>query len=174
MVDPCSNQRPYLEIDGGCVQSCMERFHILSPECIGKHVVSPVKQVKIEISVAARLGTFGGLYNSKLLDKICVENYNKIHFMINVDNGRSLWFSEEMEVKYADVVNRGEGSTMLVRLTDGRVHHIIASFMVFKNLECNYPIRNVPNTVPGVACRTEKKCRMVRRVVTEWLFLKAM
>lgn len=58
---------------------------------------------------------------------------------------------------------------MLVRLKGGRDSHIAAPFIVVKNLDCNYPIRNVLDTVPGVAYRTGKKGWMDRRVMPEWL-----
>lgn len=169
MLDPRSNQALHLKIDGRWVQSFMERFNIVSRARTGKHSVSPTKQNDIEISVAAHLGCVSALFDSNRMDENYVENCDETHFMINLDNGHTLGFSGEKEVKYADVVSGGEGFTMVVRLTGGRDARVAPPFMVFKNADSNYPIRNVPDTVPGVAYRTGKKGWMDRKVMCQWL-----
>lgn len=63
------------------------------------------------------------------LDENDVENADETHF---VANGRTLGFSGEEEVKYADVVWGGECMTM-VSLCGRRDARIEPTFMVFKN-----------------------------------------
>lgn len=72
-------------------------------------------------------------------------------------------------MKHADVVSGGEEFALLVWLTGSRDSHIGDLFMIFKNPDCNYPIRNMPDTVVGVDYRSGKEGRMDRRVITEWL-----
>ena len=74
------------------------------------------------------------------MDENDVENADETHFIINFDNGRTLGFSGDKEVKYADVVSRSEGFTMVMRLPGGRDARIAAPFMIFKNGYRNYPI----------------------------------
>lgn len=46
-------------------------------------------------------------------------NADEIHFMINMDNGKTLGFCGDEHVPYADVTSGGEALTMLVRLNGG-------------------------------------------------------
>lgn len=169
MLDPCSSQPLHLKIEDHWVQSFMERFQIVCRAQVGKPAASPTKQIEIGISVEAHLGGDSGFFESKLIGEKYVENADETHFSINVDIGHTLGFSEDKELKNADVFSRRVEFAMLVRLAGGRDSHIAAPFKVFKNPNCNYPIRNVPDTVPGVAFRTEKKGWMNRRVITDWL-----
>ena len=41
--------------------------------------------------------------------------------------------------------------------------------MIFQNQDCSYPIRGVPDNVPGVSYRTAKKGFMTREVWLQWL-----
>lgn len=156
LLDPRSNQPLQLKIDGRWVQAFMESCQIVSRARTGKHGVSPAKQMEIEIRVVAHLSSISGLLYSKSMDQNYVENAVETHFFITVENGHTLRFSEDKEVKYADVVSEGKGFIIFVRLTYGRHSHIAATFTVFKNPDCNYPIRNVPDSVPGVDYRTGK------------------
>lgn len=45
-----------------------------------------------------------------------VENAEETHFAINVDNGRTLGFYGDNEMRWADVVSGGEIMTMVVRI----------------------------------------------------------
>ena len=77
---------------------------------------------------------------------------------MNMDNGRTLRFSGESEVKYADVVLGGEGMTMVVRIGGGRNARIEeAPFIGFKNSGRSYPIRGLPDNVPGISYRSGRK-----------------
>jgi DDE superfamily endonuclease len=86
-----------------------------------------------------------------------------------MDNGKTLGFRGDDNVKYADVVSAGVGMTMVVRLTGGPHATICPPFMIFQNDNCSYPIRGVPDDVPGVSYRTAKKGFMTREVWLQWL-----
>lgn len=45
-----------------------------------------------------------------------LSNASATHFVINVDNSRSLGFAGETDVRYADMVNGGEDFMILARL----------------------------------------------------------
>lgn len=49
------------------------------------------------------------------------ENTECTHFIIDTDHGLIFLFAGDKEVKYADVVSFGEGITMLVRLSGGKM-----------------------------------------------------
>lgn len=80
-----------------------------------------------------------------------VENADESHFIVNVNSSHTLRFKGEKEVRYADVVSGGDGMTMMVHISDGRNGQLENQFMKFKNKDSNYPIRGVPDIVPGVA-----------------------
>lgn len=169
MVDPRSEQPLHLKIDLRWIQSFTERFRIVSRAHTGKHRSSPQKEKEIEISVAVHLGTVSGLMTACKLDENDIENADETHFIINVDNGRTLGFCGDKEVKYADVVSGGEGFTMVVRISGGRDSRVEAPFLVFKNKDRNYPIRGLPDDVDGVSYRTGPKGWMDRIVMPQWL-----
>ena len=62
-----------------------------------------------------------------------MSNLDETHFMINMDNGKTLWFSGDQKIGYADVTSGGEGMTMVVRLSGGPCARIEEPFMIFKN-----------------------------------------
>lgn len=62
-----------------------------------------------------------------------VEKANEVHFVINADNSRPLGCNGDEEVKWVDVVSRGESMTTTVCLPGGRNAMIENGFMVFKN-----------------------------------------
>ena len=115
----------------------MERYRIVSRAHTRKHRCSPAKEEELEASVAHHLGTVSGLLSAGKMDENDVENADETNFIINVDNGRTLGFSGDKEVKYADVVSGGEGFTMVVRLNGGPDVRIAAPFMIFKNGDRN-------------------------------------
>ena len=110
-----------------------------------------------------------GEFKLGILDEILVENVDETHFIINMDNGKTLGFRGDNDVKYADVVSGGVGMTMVVRLTGGPSSKICAPFMIFQNDNSSYPIRGVPDNVPGVSYRTAKKGFMTSSVWCQWL-----
>ena len=72
-------------------------------------------------------------------------------------------------MKYADVVSGGQGMKFLVRLTGGRNAQIMPAFLIFHNQGRNYPIKGVPDNVPGACYRTQPKGWMDRNVFLQWL-----
>ena len=77
----------------------------------GKLVASAAKQDYIEKTVAYYMGEFRRGFESGDLNE---DNMDETHFVINCDNGRTLGFHGDTEVKYADVVSGGIGMTMIV------------------------------------------------------------
>ena len=167
----CRNDRMDLscEITKRWVQSFMERFNIVARRQCGKLMISPVKQEQMEREVAFHLGVVSRAFSNEELDEDKVEDVDETNFVINMDNGRNLSFVGCGEVKYADVSSGGEGMTMMVRITGGKNALIQPPFIVFQNKSRNYPIRRVPDDVPGVPYRTGPKGWMDKRVFGEWL-----
>ncbi|CDF38688.1 unnamed protein product [Chondrus crispus] len=134
----------------------------------GKLAVSPEKQEYIEKSIAYYMRYLKRAFQSGELQEEFVENDDETQFVFNMDSGRTIGLRGDENVKYAYVVSGDERITMMVRITGGP-HACIAPMLVFKNENCSYPIRAVPDTVPGVCYRSGKKGWMDNRVFQEWL-----
>lgn len=84
-------------------------------------------------------------------DEKDVGNADETNFIINMDNGRTLGFYGETEIKYSDVMWCGEGMKMMVRVSGGRDSKIQRPFMMFMNKDRSFPIRNVPDDISVVS-----------------------
>lgn len=131
--------------------------------------MSPEKKAHIEAEVAAHLGMLCGLLTCGRVDEDDLGNADETHFIINVDNGKTLGFVGSGEVNYTDVVGGGESFTMMVRLSGGRDACIEPPFLVFTNKKRSYPIRGTPDDVAGVTYRTGPKGWMDTHVLSQWL-----
>ena len=120
-------------------------------------MVSPEKQAHIERTVAFHMGELKRGFESGDLDENLVCNLNETHFIINCDNGRTLGFRGDENVKYADVVSGGVGMTMMVLVTGGSRSTIGAPMMIFQNQNRSYLIQGVPDDVVGACYRTGPK-----------------
>ena len=109
-----------------------------------------------------------GFIQGDLHDNL-VENVDETHFIVHMDNGRTLGFRGDDVVKYVDVVSGGLGMTMVVRVSSGSNGIIHSPFMIFQNDKCSYPIRGCPDNVLGVSYRTAKKGFMTGIIWNEWL-----
>jgi hypothetical protein len=87
-----------------------------------------------------------------------MEYLDKTHFVVNLDNGKTLGFRGDTTVKYAaDVVLGGESMTLVVRILGGRRSSIEAPMIIFTNENRSYPIRGLIDNVHGVSYRSSPK-----------------
>lgn len=156
-VDPKSRQLIIEKIDYSWIQHFMAKKNIVYRKQTGKLSVSPAKLEFIEKTVAFHLGQIKREFAAGTLQEDMIENVDETHFLINMDNGRTLGFAGDEKVKYADVVSGSEGITMIIRITGGKNAYIEPPFLVFKNANRSYPVRGVPDNVPGVSYRTSPK-----------------
>lgn len=168
-MHPATEQFILSKITARWIQCFCDRYGIVSRALTGKLQLSPAKEEFIQKEVAYHLGKLARAFRSGELQEDDVENADETHFVINLDNGRTLGFKGAEEVKWVDVVSGGEGMTMVVRLSGGRNAKIENGFMVFKNQDRSYPIRGVPDDVEGVAYRTGPKGWMDTTVMPQWL-----
>lgn len=151
------------------VQHFMTVNRIVLRAQTGKLLVSPEKELTIQKCVAFHLGELKRGFESGLLNENRIENADETHFVFNMDNGKTLGFKGDDHVKYADVVSGGDPITMMVRLTGGPDARIEAPMLIFKNENRSYPIRGVPDNIPGVCYRSQPKGWMDGELLLEWL-----
>jgi hypothetical protein len=101
---------------------------------------SPAKERHVRILVAFHLGTLHRGFLSGEYNENYMENVDETHFLINIDNGKTLGFRGDQAMKYSDVVSSGEAMTMVMRVTGGVRGKIIAPMIVFMNAAGAYPI----------------------------------
>lgn len=167
-VDPKDGKNIMEKLTMKWIYSFMERFNIVIRAVSGKGAVSPAKQEFIEKEVAFHLGVLKRGFDDNSIDENLVENIDETHFLINMSNGRTLGFSGDKDTRVMDVVSGGEGMTMMVRITGGPNATIGPPFMVFKNKDRSYPLRNCQDNVPGVSYRTSPKAFFDRELFAEY------
>lgn len=151
------------------VHRFMCRKNIVMRRQTGKLQLAPDALLLIEKRVAYFLGTIARDIQSGALAEENIENADETHFMINMDDGKTLGFRGDQQVKYADVTSGGEGITMMVRISGGADARVENPFMIFKNKDCSYPIRGVTDNIPGVSYRTGPKGWIDKRVMRLWV-----
>jgi DDE superfamily endonuclease len=146
-----------------------ERFNIRICFQTGKLATSPAHEADMRKTVAFLLGQIQRDFVPGALDENMVENMDETHFIVNMDDGKTLGFRGDEECKYMDTVSGGEGMTMVLRITGGPNAAIQPPMMIFQNDARSYPIRGVPDDVPGVSYRSGPKGWNDKVVFPQWL-----
>ncbi|DBA03199.1 TPA: hypothetical protein N0F65_003919 [Lagenidium giganteum] len=83
--------------------------------------VSTEKTQAIREKVTKHLGVLRRGFVDGEFDEDTIDNVDETHFSVDFDTGKTLGFVGETSIKYADVVSRGEGMTMVVRITGATI-----------------------------------------------------
>jgi hypothetical protein len=168
-IDPVDNKPIYNKITPRWIEHFQVKHNIVMRCQTGKLLCSPEKKFQIETEIAYHLGQLKKKFDNGELEDNLIENMDETHFVINMDNGKTLGFRGDDDVKYADVVSGGESMTLVVRITGGVDAHIEAPMIIFQNPGRSYPIQGVADDIPGVCYRTGPKGWMDRTVFPQWL-----
>lgn len=97
-----------------------------------------------------------------------MSNADETHFFVNMDNGKTLGFCRDEQVKYAYMTSGRERITMLFCLSD-RPHAIIKPpLMIFRKKYLNYPIKGFLDNILGTAHRAGPTEWMDGKVMKQW------
>ncbi|OWZ04393.1 hypothetical protein PHMEG_00023713 [Phytophthora megakarya] len=99
------------------------------------------------------LGRLKRLLDDGRSDSDAQYNMVKNHFVIDLDDGKSLGFRGTGHVKYCSVASGRRGITICVLLRGGRSAKMECPMLFFTNKNANYPIQGLPDTTPGVRRR---------------------
>ncbi|KAL3678629.1 hypothetical protein R1sor_021585 [Riccia sorocarpa] len=157
-----------MRITRSWVQDFQDHYNLVHRTQTWKLSVSPAKTEFIERHVAYHMGELKRGFLGGILDENLMENIDETHFMINMDNGKTVGFRGDQEVRYADVVSDGVGMTMVVQLTGGPNAKIGVPFMIFSNKDETYPIRGIPDNRIDVCYRTTRKSFMTSKCLAEY------
>ena len=166
--DPKDDKLLTGKITHSWIQHFMDASNIVLLSQRGRLTCSLEKEAQIEMSVAHHLGVLYRGFESGDFNENLIENLDETHFTINMDNGKTLGFCGDSEVKYADVVAGGESMTMVVRISGGRRAMIESPMIIFCNENRNYPIRGLEDSIPGVCYRTGPKGWMDQSIFPQY------
>ena len=150
------------------IQQFMHIQNIVFLSQTSRLTCSPEKKQEIEMQVAYHLGVLNRGFQDGTFDENLMENIDKTHFVVNMDNGRTLGFCGDTTVKYAEVVSGGDSMTMVIRILGGRRSMIKAPMLIFTNPNSNYPIRGLNDNIPGVCYCTGPKGWMDQTLFSDY------
>ena len=119
--------------------------------------LSSEKETSIQKYVTFHLGLLKRKFNSNGLNENYVFNSDKKHFVIYMENGQTLRFTGDKDIKYAYVASSGEVMTMVMLISGGVNYQIEKPFMILKNTEHSYLVCGINDTSSGVIYRTQLK-----------------
>lgn len=135
----------------------MKSKSIVSRAQTGTFQPSKMKTELIQCEVSYHLRVRRRAFQSGTLDDNCVFSSDETHFVVDINDGRALAMKGDDYVKFADVLNRDQGITMMVMLGGGSSARMEITFIIFQNKNSWYPMRGLPDEVPGVCYRTGPK-----------------
>jgi hypothetical protein len=139
------------------IQNFMLKNYIVYHMQSGRLSWSPEKERHMKMLTTFHLGVIQCGFLSREYNKNYIENVDETHFVINIENRRTLGFRGDETVKYVDVVSGGEAMTMVVCITRGVRAAIMIPMIIFTNQMRNYPIHGVQDNVPRVCYWTRPK-----------------
>ena len=166
--DPKDNRLLIEKICHSWIQQFMEIHNIFLLSQRSRLSCSPKKEQEIEMHIAHYLGVLQRGIQSGEFDENLMDNIDETHFVINVDNGRTLGFRGDSTVRYAEVVFGGDSMTMVVRISGGRRAMIEAPMLIFTNTNGHYPIRGLEDNVLCVCYRTSPKRWMDQTIFLQY------
>ena len=83
-----------------------------------------------------------------------MKNIEKTHFVVNMDNDKTLRFWGDTLVKYAEVVSGGDSMKMVVQISGGRCSMIKAPMLIFTNPNISHLRPGQQHSHSILLCRT--------------------
>ena len=130
-VDPKDGILLVTKISNSWIQQFMDSQNVVLLSQRGRLVCSPSKELHIEMQTAYHMGVLHRGFLSGIFQEHLMENLDETHFVVNLDNGKTLGFRGDTTVKYADVVSGIESMTLVVRISGGASFHHRSSYDYF-------------------------------------------
>lgn len=150
------------------IKGFSDNFRIVTRSLTGKYFLSPLKEDFIHREVAFHLGVLRRAFRSGGLEEDNVENADETRCVISMENRTIFALCGKIEVNYADVFSGGEGMVMFIGISGGRDARVDPLFVVFRKKARSYPVRIVPDDIPGVAYITSPNDWMDKTAMPQW------
>ena len=98
------------------------------------------KEIQIERNIVYHLGVLKRRFDNGLFDENLMVNIDETHFVVNMDNGRTLGIWGDTSTKYVEVIFGVDSMIMIVQISKGCRSMIKAPMLIFTNLNNSYPI----------------------------------
>ena len=138
--DPKDNILLTQKLNHSWDQQFMHVHNIVLLSEIGRLTCSLEKEIQIERNIVYHLVVLKRGFDSSFFDENLMENIDETHFVVNMDNGRTLGFWNDTSTKYVEVVSGGDSMTLVVQISGGRRSMIEAPMLIFTNPNNSYPI----------------------------------
>ena len=155
--DPKDNILFIEKLTNSWLQQFMFVHNIVLLSQSGCLTCSPQKECKIEMHTAFHLGVLHRDFSKGTFDENLMENIDKTHFVVNMNNGRTLGFRGDITVSYTEMVSGGDSMIMVIRISGGRRSIFEVSMLIFTNSNGNYLIHGLDDNILGVYYRTGPK-----------------
>jgi hypothetical protein len=129
---------------------------------------SPHNERKIEMHTAFYLDVLHMSFSNGTFNENLMENIDEAHFVVNMNNMRTLGFRGDTIISYAEVVSGGDSMTMVIRISGGRCSMIEVSMLIFTTSSGKYPIRGLDDNIPELCYRTGPKGWMDQTLFVEY------
>ena len=120
---------------------------------LGCLTCSPQKEREIEMHTAFHICVLHRNFSNDTFDENLMKNIDEAHFVVNINNGRTLGFRSDITVSYAEVVSDEDSMRMVIRISGGQRLMIEVSMLIFTNSNGNYLICGLDDNIPGVCYR---------------------
>ena len=114
------------------------------------------------------IGVLYRSFSNGTFDENLMENIDETHFVVNMNNGRTLAFRGDITMSYVEVVSGGNSMSIVIRISGGRRSMIEVSMLIFTNSNGNYLIRGLDENILGVCYRTGPKGWMDQTLFAEY------
>lgn len=151
------------------IQHFMSRSKTVPRIQCGKIRLSNAKILLIEKEVAFDLGKLKRGFERGELNENLIEHADETHFILYMDNSRTLGLRGDENVRYAAFVSGSDLIMMMVRLS-GVNHLCVQPFMlIFKKNNRSHRIRGIADDVPRGCYRSTPKGWTNGLIWHEWL-----
>ena len=106
---------------------------------------------------AFHLGVLHRGFSNGTFDENLMKNINETHFVVNMNNMKTLGFRGDIIVSYAEVVSGRDSMTMVIRNSRGRRSMIAIPMLIFTNSNSNYSIHGLNDNIPRVYSKTTQR-----------------
>ena len=103
------------------------------------------------------LGVLHRIFLNGVFNENLMENIDGTHFIVNMNNRKTLWFRKNIRIFYTKIMSRGYSMKIIIRIFGGRRSIIKAWILILINPNSNYHIHDLDDNTPNIYYRNGSK-----------------